>query len=181
MAGVGSGGCCNDISQITLQIYLVVQAGCQDGAASIAQRRAWLEVSTACYIIILWLTGRNVVMPWVIHYRLENFEHLRNVESSFSDCLHIMKCYLASYKCSSRQLVEDKFQALMVDDGEIFRNWNRLLLGPRSRGNYWDTPHRCEAWESLLVTLVLWEGRHWAGSRMADPASEMTLAEISWK
>ena len=38
MAGWRVEGCCNDISQITLQIYLVVQAGCQDGAASIAQR-----------------------------------------------------------------------------------------------------------------------------------------------
>ena len=31
-------------------------------------------------------------MPWVIHYRLENFEHLRNVDKSFRHCLHIMKC-----------------------------------------------------------------------------------------
>ena len=40
MGGWRVEGCCNDISQITLQIYLVVQAGCQDGAASIAQRTA---------------------------------------------------------------------------------------------------------------------------------------------
>ena len=58
-------------------------------------------------------------MPWVIHYRLENFEHLRNVESSFSDCLHIMKCLLATHLTNVRLdnlIVEDKFQALMVGD-----------------------------------------------------------------
>jgi len=60
----------------------------------------------------------------VIHYRLENFEHLRNVV--WIEVLVIVytlsNVNVASYKCWSPQVVEDKFQALMVDDGEIFRN-----------------------------------------------------------
>ena len=66
-------------------------------------------------------------------------------------------------------IVEDKFQALMVDDGETFRNWNRLLWGPRSRGNYWDTRRRCEASTFPPAILLLWGGRGWEGNRTVVP------------
>ena len=69
----------------------MVPTGWQD-VASIAQGEPDWRSPQRAVSLYYGITGRNVVMPWVIHYRLENFEHLRNVKASFSDCLHIMKC-----------------------------------------------------------------------------------------
>ena len=91
---------------------------------------------------------------------------------SFSHCLHIMKCFLPSHHTNVRLdklIVEDKFQALMVDDGETFRNWNRLLWGPRSTGNYWDTRRRCEASTFPPAALLLWGDRGWVRNRRVVP------------
>ena len=101
---------------------------------------------------------------------------------SFSHCLHIMKCLLASHHTNVRVdklIVEDKFQALMVDDGQTFRNWNRLLWGPRSRGNYWDTRRRCEASTSPPAVLLLWGGRGLVRNRMVVPGVAKTVSCLS--
>lgn len=69
----------------------MVPTGWQD-VASIAQGEPDWRSPQRAVSLYYGITGRNVVMPWVIHYRLENFEHLRNVDKSFRHCLHIMKC-----------------------------------------------------------------------------------------
>ena len=94
---------------------------------------------------------------------------------SFSHCLVLSTHYemvLSSHHTNLRGdqlIVEDKFQALMVDDGETFRNWNRLLWGPRSTGNYLDTRRRCEVSTFPRAVLLLWGGRGWVRNRMVVP------------
>ena len=56
-----------------------------------------------------------------------------------------------------------------------FRNWNRLLLGPRSRDNYWDIQRRCEVWAFLLAILWWWGDMGWVRNRMAGPEIVKTL------